>query len=233
MFALGQYYDLYTYFKRSTSKIEELQNLFDINVPQAYIADGHHRTSTAALLYDKMKGETGEKYRNFFTTFFSFEELEIFDFNRIVYGLNDLEPEVFMAKLSEIFEIKILKKPVKPSKKFEIVMLFNKNWYRLQWKKRVLKENEFTSKEQLVGNLLQNQQDYGFGDIQYYHKLDKMNKLFTSFNPVKLSKKGRQTLYNQMNFYAQIRSDFSYLGGTKKYNYLYVNNTGKLLKITS
>mgnify|MGYP000309561365 CR=1 FL=1 len=98
---------------------------------------------------------------------------------------------------------------------------------------KTVKENEFTSKEQLVGNLLQNQQDYGFGDIQYYHKLDKMNKLFTSFNPVKLSKKGRQTLYNQMNFYAQIRSDFSYLGGAKKYSYLHNNTTGKLLKITS
>ena len=98
---------------------------------------------------------------------------------------------------------------------------------------KTVKENKFTSKEQLVGNLLQNQENYGFGDIQYYNRLDKMNKLFTSFNPVKVSKKGRQTLYNQMNFYAQIRSDFSYLGGAKKYSYLHNNTTGKLLKITS
>lgn len=66
------------------NKIEGLQKLFEKHVPHCYIADGHHRTSTAALLYEKMKPQTGEKYKNFFTTFFSFEDLEIFDFNRVV-----------------------------------------------------------------------------------------------------------------------------------------------------
>lgn len=150
------------------SKIEELQNLFDENVPQAYIADGHHRTSTAAILYDKMKKETGEKYRNFFTTFFSFEELEIFDFNRIVYGLNDMPPEVLIAKLSEIFEVKFSKKPVQPRRKYEIVMLFNKNWYRLRWKKKVLKKRK---KEPAIldANLLNTkvlQPILGIGDVR-------------------------------------------------------------------
>ena len=95
------------------------------------------------------------------------------------------------------------------------------------------KSNQFTSKEQLVGNLLSNQENYGFGDIQYFNKLDQLKKLFTSFNPVKLSKVGKQVLHNQTNYYSKMRSDFSYLGGAKKYSYLYVNSTDKLLKITS
>ncbi len=99
---------------------------------------------------------------------------------------------------------------------------------------KAVKENVFTKKEQLVSNLLKSQENYGFGDIQYFHKVEQMKKLFTtSFNPVKLSKIGKKVLHNQMNYYSQIRSDFEYLGGSKKYSYLYVNTTDRLLKITS
>lgn len=92
---------------------------------------------------------------------------------------------------------------------------------------------QFTSKEKFVGYLLAHQSNYGFGDVQYLAKLDELKKLFTSFNPVKLSKIGRKVLNNHLNYYGQIRSDFSYLGGAKKYSYLYVNDNNKLLKITS
>ncbi|CAM1362693.1 DUF1835 domain-containing protein [Tenacibaculum xiamenense] len=92
---------------------------------------------------------------------------------------------------------------------------------------------ELESQNQLVREILKDQGFYGFGDVQYANKLQNMKKLFSSFNPVKLSRKGKKVLENQLNFYGQIRSDFSYLGGSKKYSYLYVNDTDKLLKITS
>ena len=89
------------------------------------------------------------------------------------------------------------------------------------------------NKQQLVKQLLKNQKNYGFGDVQYSQKLQSLKGLFNSTNPFKLSEAGKKVLNNQMNYYGQIRSDFSYLGGAKKYSYLYVNTTGKLLKITS
>ncbi|HBI40204.1 MAG TPA: DUF1835 domain-containing protein [Tenacibaculum sp.] len=94
-------------------------------------------------------------------------------------------------------------------------------------------DSKIGGKKELIAKISENQKIYGFNDLQYTHKLDKMKKLFSSLNPVKLSKKGKMVLENQLNFYGQIRSDFSYLGGSKKYSYLYVNDTKKLLKITS
>lgn len=94
-------------------------------------------------------------------------------------------------------------------------------------------EQNFQSKEKFVASLLKNQEVYGFGDVQYAGKLDELKKLFTSFSPVKLSRLGRNVLHNHMNYYGQIRNDFSYLGGAKKYSYLYINSDDKLLKITS
>lgn len=97
----------------------------------------------------------------------------------------------------------------------------------------ISQENQFKNKEALVNSLLKNQKKYGFGDIQYINKLNDLKKLFSSFNPVKVSKIGKQVLENQINYYGKIRNDFSYLGGSKKYSYLYINANDKLLKISS
>lgn len=98
---------------------------------------------------------------------------------------------------------------------------------------KAVNQHSFANQDKLVAHLLTHQENYGFGDSQYYHQLENLKKLFTSFQPAKLSKIGKKVLENQTNYYAKIRSDFSYLGGAKKYSYLYVNSTNKLLKITS
>tara|TARA_R110002073_G_scaffold8207_1_gene45577 strand:+ start:25314 stop:26258 length:945 start_codon:yes stop_codon:yes gene_type:complete len=90
-----------------------------------------------------------------------------------------------------------------------------------------------TSKHKLVGNLLKDQEIYGFGDLQYFQKIDRLKTLFTSFDPVKLSKKGKMALENQLNLYRTLRDENAYLGGTRQYSYLYHNATDKLFKITS
>ncbi len=92
---------------------------------------------------------------------------------------------------------------------------------------------KITTKNKLVNQLIENKKSYGFEDVQYIHKIELLKKLFTSFNPVKLSRIGKKVLENQTNYYSHLRSDFSYLGGSKKYSFLYQNDTQKLLQITS
>lgn len=94
-------------------------------------------------------------------------------------------------------------------------------------------QQKFNSKRLFLDQLIKNEKVYGFGDVQYENKLNELKQLFHSFNPVLLSKKGKAVLKNQINFYGQIRNDISYLGGSKKYSFLYHNETNKLLKITS
>ena len=65
------------------AKILELQKLFDKHVKHSYISDGHHRTSTSEIIYDKTKKKEGDRYRHFLTAYFSFNNLEIYDYNRI------------------------------------------------------------------------------------------------------------------------------------------------------
>ena len=93
--------------------------------------------------------------------------------------------------------------------------------------------HQFESKNQLLSSLLKEQNVHGFGDIQYAARIDELKKLFTSFNPVKLSRKGKLVLDNKLNFYRDLSNDSTFLGGSKKYSFLFVEQTNKLLQITS
>lgn len=89
------------------------------------------------------------------------------------------------------------------------------------------------SKEELVTAILQQENQYGFGDLQYRKQVTDLKNYFSSFSPVKLNKTGVKVQQQILNTYANMRDDFSFLGGAKKYNFLYDNSTQKLLKITS
>ncbi len=121
--------------------IEKFTNLFAKKVPETYIADGHHRCSTTSLLHKRMsKSKDNKDYDLLLTAFFPAHELDIHDYNRIVDGLGELSPTMFIAKLSRVFEIEPIEALEKPSNKFEVTMLFQKECYRLKWRESILKK---------------------------------------------------------------------------------------------
>ena len=93
--------------------------------------------------------------------------------------------------------------------------------------------SKIESQEKLIDVLLQQENKYGFGDIQYKKQVNDLKEYFSSFSPVKLNKNGVKVQQRLLNTYANMRDDFSFLGGAKKYNFLYDNSTQKLLNITS
>ena len=87
------------------------------------------------------------------------------------------------------------------------------------------------SKSELLGTILKNQGNYGFGDSQFERILTTLKPLYTSFNPVKLTKKGKEILEGKTSYYAVIRDNDAYLGGALKYNYLYNTASNRILKL--
>ncbi|TNE55549.1 MAG: DUF1015 domain-containing protein [Bacteroidetes bacterium] len=116
-----------------------LQQLFSRNVGEVYIADGHHRTSTVALLNRQYADQYPQlDFDHLFCAYFAADQLDILDYNRVVEGMNGLTAEEFFARLSEVFEIEHVDYPRKPRKKFALKMYFRDHWYRLQWREEVL-----------------------------------------------------------------------------------------------
>ena len=89
--------------------IKEITSEFD-NIPNLYIADGHHRSAAAALVgaekASKNPDHTGEEEYNYFMAVaFPASHLKIIDYNRVVRDLNGLSKEEFLGKLSDNFEV--------------------------------------------------------------------------------------------------------------------------------
>jgi hypothetical protein len=87
------------------------------------------------------------------------------------------------------------------------------------------------SKKELLNSLIQNQGYYGFGDTQYERVIANLRPLFSSFNPVRLTTKGKEILDGKTNYYSQIRDNEDYLGGALKYNFLYNTESDRILKL--
>jgi uncharacterized protein (DUF1015 family) len=128
---------------QNPADIAHLQQLFAAHVESTYIADGHHRTTTVALLHERLKDKSPEMdFDNLFCAFFSADQLDILDYNRVVEGLKDISITHFMVKMSKIFDLEVLGKAEKPREKHEITMCFRKEWFLLRWKPEVLERFE-------------------------------------------------------------------------------------------
>lgn len=79
-------------------------------LPAAYVADGHHRSASAARAglerRKKNPRHTGdEEYNWFLCCLFPKSALTILPYHRVVRDLNGLDPEGFLAKLRELAEV--------------------------------------------------------------------------------------------------------------------------------
>ena len=121
-------------------KIQQLQQLFLEKVRQTYIADGHHRTSTTALLHERFQKKGPRQYDLLLSAFFTTKEIQVHDFNRIIIGLDEISSVQFMAKLSQYFDMEVINGPAMPSQKHELTLFIKKEWLRLRWRPKVLAE---------------------------------------------------------------------------------------------
>jgi uncharacterized protein (DUF1015 family) len=112
-------------------------------IPNIYIADGHHRSSSATLLgklrRSTRKSFTGEEAFNYYLgIFFPETHLKIYDYNRIVRDLNGLSVNEIKNRLQAHFTItEIAANDFKPSKKHQLSMYVDNKWYSLDAKESI------------------------------------------------------------------------------------------------
>jgi uncharacterized protein (DUF1015 family) len=129
-----------------SGKIEDLVSIFKNQIPYTYIADGHHRTASAAKVGLKMKEQNpehdgAEEYNFFLSVLFPDDQLAIMDYNRVVKDLNGLGDEEFLNKVGEKFEIRNTKDEVKPTALHEFAMYLSGSWYTLVAKPENVKQD--------------------------------------------------------------------------------------------
>ena len=98
-----------------------------------YIADGHHRCASSALLSnDKLSEES-----NYFMSFLINEnQLNILNFNRLIKHTNNLSVDELIDRIKVSFKVTIKNNTFSPTLKNEIGMYINNKWYSLIAKKK-------------------------------------------------------------------------------------------------
>ena len=138
----------------TNDEITWLQQQFE-QIPELYIADGHHRSASAELLYDEDK-HLGNKNLNYFMSFLIAEsEVKIYEFNRIIRDLNGYSTTNFLDKLAENFIIKNKEHEFwKPESKFEFGMYLEGNFYALFYKQSNKSDSSSRAKSREILNNL-------------------------------------------------------------------------------
>ncbi len=106
-------------------------------VPELYIADGHHRVESARLarniMRDKNPHHTGAEDYNFVVAgMFPSEDLQILAYNRVVKDFNNLTEAEFFQKAGKNFSITETNEKV-PANKNEFCVYTGAKWYKLKF----------------------------------------------------------------------------------------------------
>ncbi|MFT5668063.1 MAG: hypothetical protein ACI9DK_002263 [Vicingaceae bacterium] len=129
--------DRHTFWKiEDESRVAKLTAYFG-QIDSIYIADGHHRSASSALLGKSLREEQGnppeEKPYDYFMGYFIPENcLKIYEFNRLVTTLGDHNVSSFLDAIKENFEITFVDDDFfRPEKIHEIGMYIDNKWYCL------------------------------------------------------------------------------------------------------
>lgn len=114
------------------AEILQLQHTFE-QIGNLYIADGHHRSASAELLFDESNNDSTGHFLSFLI---ADSNVKIYEYNRLIKDLNGLDKSAFITKLSKDFVIEIKSQQLfHPSKKHEFGMYLDNEFYALTLKK--------------------------------------------------------------------------------------------------
>ncbi|TVZ28266.1 uncharacterized protein DUF1835 [Gillisia sp. Hel_I_86] len=96
---------------------------------------------------------------------------------------------------------------------------------------RLIKENNITSLNQLLGYSIQYQGYFGYGERQIQRLLDKLKPFYSlKNNKIVLTAKGEEAHTAARNFYQDLKNKDSF-GGVKMYDFLYDSESHNILKL--
>ena len=117
-------------------KIEDItvqRQLIDafINIPTVYLADGHHRIESSAILAEEQRLQGVLVFDMISSLYMATDQLRIEEYDRVVIPSAPIEKTPFFDQLSKHFDIHPSKKPIQPQSAHELGLCFAGRWYRL------------------------------------------------------------------------------------------------------
>lgn len=106
-------------------------------IERLYVADGHHRSASAARVGRERRAKLGNRpgeaeHDWFMAVLFPHDQLRIMPYNRLVKDLQGMTPEQFLARVEERFEVEPVKlRAYSPQQRHRIGMYLAPRWFCL------------------------------------------------------------------------------------------------------
>ncbi|PSR12274.1 MAG: hypothetical protein C7N36_12490 [Bacteroidetes bacterium] len=128
---------------RAPAELEQIQYYFGRYIRTAYIADGHHRFSAIARLYQQLaESDQPNSYEYLMCALFPSSGLEIHNFNRCVKAFEEeVTPLSFMVRLSHYANLRLLPHAQGPERPHEITFYLEGQWFALEWRPETMASN--------------------------------------------------------------------------------------------
>ncbi|RXG32885.1 DUF1015 domain-containing protein [Leeuwenhoekiella marinoflava] len=118
--------------------VEKIEHLY-AEMPELYIADGHHRSSSSALLADDLNEQNTESTaHNYFMSYIIPEShLRVHAFSRMITDLCGMDSDEFLIQLDSIFKIENRGEEfIQPTALHHFSMYLAGNFYTLELRKQ-------------------------------------------------------------------------------------------------
>ncbi|MDB5191810.1 MAG: hypothetical protein JWQ96_1373 [Segetibacter sp.] len=122
------------YIINNSDTISSITSLFEEEISNTYIADGHHRAASAAKVRKELGSAATPDADWFLTTLFPSNQLHIMDYNRLVKDLGGLTKDELLQKIGVDFEIESAEEEVAPKALHQFGMYLEGTWYKLKAK---------------------------------------------------------------------------------------------------
>lgn len=111
-----------------------------VNIPELYIADGHHRSASSAGLKSIRNNNSFNYFNedNFLAFVIDENQLEIIEFNRLVKTLNGYTPAELLKQLAHKFDITEIEEARNPFSEHEITVCLKGKWYSMTCKNEIV-----------------------------------------------------------------------------------------------
>lgn len=124
----------------SIAEIDWLQYQFE-QIPELYIADGHHRSASAEMLLDQFGTDQNSDLNYFMSFLIAESQVKIFEYNRIIRDLNGYSKAEFKNLLEENFILKNKDQELwKPNVKSRFGMYLDGEFYSLTLKEKIVSD---------------------------------------------------------------------------------------------
>lgn len=150
----------------------DLEQLFLEKVPALYIADGHHRSASAAKVSQlrQEEGRLSDVGGNFLSVLFPIQQLQIYDYNRLVLTA---APDDLLEKLAVDFEIQTIdKKGRRPQERYIFSLYKDGTWYQLKAKEHLISDEIVASLDASIAQTYIFEKHFGIVDPREDERLD-------------------------------------------------------------